>query len=229
MLQLSHFGSAQPFNWTNKHLVKLLTEGKNPVLTDPFIINAFRKVDRKDFLPESHHELAYHDRLLNIGFGQVSTNPTLVARKLQLLNPQFGGKYLHLGTGTGYFATLLSFLIGDTGSVYSMERIQWLWEQARERSKSYREKDNLDLQILYRNGKDGLPQKAPFDGIVFSFVPNEFPHHLLQQLAVGGKLMLPTPEHTLHMVTRTNLEHFSEEIIAGFNAFAYGNEELGID
>ncbi len=229
MLQLSHFGSAKPFSWTNKHLVQLLTQGKNPVLTDPFIINAFRKIDRGDFLPESHRELAYHDRLINIGFGQVSTNPTLVARKLQILNPKFGGRYLHIGTGMGYFATLLSFLIGDTGTVYSMERNQWLWEEARKRSTPYREKDNLDLQILYRNGSDGLPQKAPFDGIIFSFVPNEFPRHMLEQLAVGGMMMLPTPQHTLHIVTRSNINNFEEEVLTGFNAYAYGKQELGID
>lgn len=226
MLNLQHYGSPQPFTWTNTHLVKLLTGGSQPIVTDPFLINAFRKIDRGDFLPESHKELAYHDRLVKIGYGQVSTNPTLVAKKLQILTPKYGGKYLHLGTGTGYLAAILSYVAGEAGLVYSIERIQWLWDKARENVKKYSQK--VQPQILYRDALGGLPQKAPYTGIIFSFIPDEYPKHLLDQLAVGGRIIFPTPNHELHVVDRLGNNEFDEHIIPGFNAYAFGKYVEGV-
>jgi protein-L-isoaspartate(D-aspartate) O-methyltransferase len=226
-MNLFDYGSSSPFSWTNRHLVGYLTDPKHGLLQDPQIINAFRQVDRADFMPEELRSESYHDRLLKVGYGQIATNPSLIAKKLQLLQPKFGGKYLHLGTGTGYLATLLGHIAGDEGAVYSLERLQMMWDLARENSKSYRQRD-MNLEILYRNGRAGLPQKAPYNGIIVSYVPNEFPQDLVEQLDLGGKLIFPTVGHELQVIEKTGDDAFVQEIIPGINAYAYGNFKDGV-
>jgi protein-L-isoaspartate(D-aspartate) O-methyltransferase len=206
--------------------MKLLTGGSTPLVTDPIVLNAFNNVDRVDFVLPKHTDMAYQDRLLHVGYGEVLTSPTLLAKLLEMAKPRFGTKILHLGTGTGYLANLLGYIAGSEGKVYSLERVQWLWEKAREFHQAYKSKMNLD--ILYRDGHPGLPDEGEFDGIYASFVYPEFPEHLKSQLAVGGKLVIPSPAHILKIIERVGPEQYVEETVPNFSSIAFGSMKNGV-
>jgi len=209
-------GTGMVFQWTKEYMVKVLTTGKNPIVTDPLLINALQKIDRQDFVPELLRKQAYADVELDIGYGEKLTKPTAIAQMLALLKPTYGGKYLDIGTGTGYAAIILGFVAGDQGHVYTIERVQWLWEMARDNSKKYQDVvKNVDY--LYRDGIEGLLAKAPFDGIHITFALKEIPQNLLTQLKPnGGRLVVPTEDMNLKVIERKGLEEYEEEIVPGF-------------
>lgn len=225
MQDISSYGTGRVFAWSHDYLIKLLTTSNPPIITDPILLNAFRAIDREEFVPPPHKEIAHQDKIVNIGYNEVLTNPVLVAKQLQALAPKYGGKYLHLGTGMGYDAAILAFVAGDEGKVYTMERIQWLWERARENIHKYKQLKNVD--ILLRDGKDGLADKGPYDGIMYSFVVDKIPEVVKHQLKVGGKLTRPTPDHYLEVIERTGEEDFMVEMLPGFSALAYGEVKEG--
>ena len=105
MIDLTAFGNSSIFSWTKEYLIKVLTTGKNPVLSDPILVNALNFIDRKDFVPRDFEKKAYSDIEIDIGYGEKLTEPTIIAQMLALLKPKYGGKYLDIGTGTGYVAT----------------------------------------------------------------------------------------------------------------------------
>ena len=207
--------SGQVFSWTKDYLFQYLTSTKNPVLSDPKIIAAFNYVDRADFVPYEVKNKAYEDIELKIGNNEELTRPSVVARMLESLKPVKGGKYLDIGTGTGYFAVLLGFVIGEKGKVYTVERVQWLWEMARSNFSKY--KDINNIYFLYRDGFLGLNEQAPFNGIHISFAMKDIPLDIKMQLDINsGKLVVPTTEMDLRIIERIGKEDFIEEIIPGF-------------
>jgi protein-L-isoaspartate(D-aspartate) O-methyltransferase len=211
-------------NWSREHLLSVLTTGKTPILTDPLIINAFSKIDRKDFVPEQQKHLAYNDVNVDVGFNETLSSPTTIGKVLSILKPRYGGKYLDIGTGTGYIATLLGFIAGQEGHVYTLERVQWLWEIARANAQKYPNLKNIDY--LYRDGQDGLIQKAPYDGIHFSFSVNQVSENILKQLKInGGILVCPTNDYHLRVIERKTIDEFEEELIPGF-LFEQGKEGI---
>ncbi len=214
-MKINTFSAGAVFKWTKEYLIKVLTQSKNPIVTDPMIVNALNRIDRKDFLPDTLKEQAYNDIELDIGYSQVLNKPTVIAQMIAVLKPKFGGRYLDIGTGTGYSSMLLSFIAGDEGHVYTMERVQWIWENASQNAKKYPELKNIDF--LYRDGLDGLPQKAPFDGIHVAFALETIPENLKMQLKVnGGRLVCPTTDMNLKVVERKGIDEYEEEIVPGF-------------
>ncbi|MBE0573721.1 methyltransferase domain-containing protein [Candidatus Dojkabacteria bacterium] len=214
-MKIQNFGTGAVFKWTKEYLVQVLTDGANPIVTDPLLINALNKIDRKDFLPDTLKNQAYNDVELEIGYSEVLNKPTIIAQMLALLKPKYGGRYLDIGTGTGYSAMILAFVAGDEGHVYTIERVQWLWEQASTYAKKYKDINNIDF--LYRDGMDGLPQKAPFDGIHIAFALESVPENLKMQLKVnGGLLVCPTTDMNLRVIQRTAIDQYEEEIVPGF-------------
>lgn len=224
MINVSSLGSSKVFSWTKEYLVKLLTTGKNPIVTDPTMISALTNIDRANFVPSQFKNQAYSDLELDIGYGEKLTKPTVVAQMIALLKPKFGGKYLDIGTGTGYSAALLAFVAGDQGHVYTIERVQWLWEMARTNIGRYHDLRNIDF--LYRDGLEGLVNQAPFDGIHIAFAVKEVPEKLKMQLKVGdGRLVCPTEDMNLRIIERTGVDQWTEEIVPGF-VFGSGKEGL---
>lgn len=214
-MKIQNFGTGAVFKWTKEYLVQVLTDGANPIVTDPLLINALNKIDRKDFLPDTLKNQAYNDVELEIGYSEVLNKPTIIAQMLALLKPKYGARYLDIGTGTGYSAMILAFVAGDEGHVYTIERVQWLWEQASTYAKKYKDINNIDF--LYRDGMDGLPQKAPFDGIHIAFALESVPENLKMQLKVnGGLLVCPTTDMNLRVIQRTAIDQYEEEIVPGF-------------
>ena len=214
MIGLSKKITANIFRWDREYLFRVLTEGKNAVLHDPLLINALRLIDRKDFVRNELKDRAYEDVDLDMGYGETFTRPTVIAQSLQLLKPRLGGKYLDLGTGSGYVATVLGFIAGQGGYVYSIERIQWLWELARQNISNY--KDIKNVKFLYRNGSSGLPESAPFDGIHVSFTMDSIPNEWIEQLSPkNGVLVVPFSEYNLKVIER-NGDNLTEELVPGF-------------
>ncbi len=218
---------AKPYTWNQERLLRYMTLGENPILDDPILLNAFRSIKREHFLPEDEHPNAYTDRHIPIGYDQYSPSPLQIAKQLKFLGPKYGGKYLHIGSGLGYTAALLAFIAGNTGSVHSLERIQWLWEQSRKRIREYY--PHLEnLVFLYRDGLEGLVDSGPYDGILLSFNLPSHPDKLLDQLNIGGKLLYPSPDQNFRLVQRTDSDELIEEILPDINTIPYGKSFSGI-
>src|SRR5260221_3763108 len=167
MINIHSYGTGAVFQWTREYLLKVLTTGSNPVVTDPTLINALNKIDRRDFLDDTLKPQAYNDVELSISYGEKLNKPTVIAQMLAILKPKYGGKYLDIGTGTGFSAMVMAFVAGAEGHVYTIERVQWLWEKASLYAKAYNDIHNIDF--LYRDGMEGLMTYAPYDGIHIAF------------------------------------------------------------
>ncbi len=154
-------------------------------VVNPRVRRAMRSVPRHRFVPESNRGRAYQDRPLPIGHGQTISQPYIVAVMTELLQPQPGDRVLEIGTGSGYQAAVLSGLVEK---IYSIEIIPELAETARTAlaAGGYR-----NVEVITGDGYKGLPEHAPFDGIIVTAAPEKVPEPLVEQLAVGGRLVIP--------------------------------------
>ena len=166
---------------------------------DARVLEAMRSVARHDFVPADVRDHAYEDRPLPIGHGQTISQPYIVAVMTELLRPQPGHTVLEVGTGSGYQAAVLSGLVAR---VFTIEIVPELAERARQAlaTGGY---DNVS--VTTGNGFQGLPEAAPFDGILVTAAPHEVPAPLLEQLALGGRLVLPVgrDRQRLRVIERT--------------------------
>ena len=149
---------------------------------------AFLDVPRHNFLPESLKESAYFDNPLEIGFGQTISAPHMVAIMCEVLDIQKGQKILEIGAGSGYHAAIVSYLVSDSGHVYSIERIENLGKTASENLKKAGFK-NTTVEI--GDGSTGLEKYQPYDRIYVTCAAPKVPQPLINQLKDGGKLLIP--------------------------------------
>jgi len=157
-------------------------------LEDPQIIDAFRAVDRKYFVPDSFSEHIYVDAPLPIGNNQTISQPSTVAFMLEQLDPEEGDKVLDIGSGSGWTTALLCHIVGKKGSVTGLERMDTLVEQGKKNlSKLY---FSSHCRIQRAGEKLGLPGKK-FDKILVSASADEIPEELFLQLTIGGILVIP--------------------------------------
>lgn len=155
-------------------------------ITDSHVLKAMLDlVPRERFLMPSMADRAYEDVTLPIGLGQTISAPFIVALMSQLLEPNPGKAVLEIGTGCGYQAAVLSKLFGH---VYSIERHEDLADTAMER---LRQLDCTNVSVHLGDGFLGLPDSAPYDGIILTAAPREVPPALVNQLAIGGRLVMP--------------------------------------
>lgn len=156
---------------------------------DEAVLEAFARVPRHAFVDPALLAQAYEDTALPIGLGQTISKPTVVARMLALLRARPGGpqlgRVLEIGTGCGYQAALLALLARQ---VYTVERLQALFDKAREKLAPIRT-DNL--RLILGDGRLGHGPNAPYDGIVAAAGGRELPPAWLAQLAPGGRLVAP--------------------------------------
>jgi protein-L-isoaspartate(D-aspartate) O-methyltransferase len=158
-------------------------------ITDARVLEAMAGVPRHLFVEEALASRAYEDTALPIGFGQTISQPYVVARMIEILIRERPlGKVLEVGTGCGYQAAVLAQLATE---VYSVERIRELLERARANLRELRLKN---LRLAYGDGGAGLEKAAPFDSIILAAAAPEMPQALLQQLARGGRMILPLRE-----------------------------------
>jgi protein-L-isoaspartate(D-aspartate) O-methyltransferase len=167
------------------------------------VLDVMRTTPRHLFLDEAFAHRAYEDTALPIGFQQTLSQPYTVARMTELLFK--GGplkRILEIGTGSGYQTTVLARMPG-VERVFSVERIQPLQEKARQRLRLLR---IYNVQLRLADGGMGWPDKGPFDGILSAAAPREIPPELIEQLAEGGRLVIPVGderEQHLMLVVKT--------------------------
>lgn len=169
-------------------------------IRDPAVLEAFRTVRRHLFVPLEYRHRAYEDRPLPIGKGQTISQPYMVAVMVEHAALEGDSRVLEIGTGSGYQTALLSEIADQ---VFSIERIDWLARQAR---RLLQELGYEQVRIRTGDGTLGWPEKAPFDAILVSAGSPSIPQPLLDQLAMGGRLIIPlqdTQIQTLEVVTRT--------------------------
>lgn len=163
-------------------------------IQDTRLLEAFRRLPRERFVPKGFEGRAYEDRPLSIGEGQTISQPYIVALMLEQLKLAPGDHVLDIGTGSGYQAAVLAQMGIE---VYSVERLPDLARVARQRL------DGLGfsaVQIRVGDGSAGWPEQAPFQGIVVAASAPRIPAPLVQQLAPGGRMVLPVGEGISQML-----------------------------
>ncbi len=183
-------------------------------LHNPTLINAFRAVDRADFVLPEQWELAYRNYPLPIGEGQTISQPATVALMLELLSVEVGMKVLEVGAGSGYVAALLAKLVGEHGMVFALERLPELAEQAKGNLARY---GWPQLKLVCGDGSRGYSTQAPYDRIIVSAAAAELPDEFKGQLAVGGRLVAPVGGYPQDLVLLERVSGgFREQRFPGF-------------
>ena len=163
---------------------------------DPRVLSAIRKTPRHLFVPEPYRGEAWNDYPLPIGYGQTISQPFIVAYMTELLDLPPHARVLEVGTGSGYQAAVLAHLADE---VHTIERIPELAEHARHVLRLL----NLDhVHVHVGDGSQGLPEFAPYDGILVAAAAPKAPPALLEQLAPGGKLVLPVGDRGFQRLER---------------------------
>ncbi len=195
-MNLRHAGIGMTSARTRGRLIeRLRAEG----IADETVLAAIFEVPRHIFIDEALATRAYDDVSLPIGHGQTISQPYSVARMTEVLrNGRQLNRVLEIGTGCGYQAAVLAKVAKE---VYSVERIQPLYERAR---KTLRELKIFNVNLRYADGTAGLPDAAPFDGIIMTCAAPALSAALREQLAVGGRMVLPmgTQEQYLYLIER---------------------------
>ncbi|WP_344800666.1 protein-L-isoaspartate(D-aspartate) O-methyltransferase [Litoribacillus peritrichatus] len=183
---------------TRERLVQRLREEG---VSDEIVLNVIRTTPRHIFVDEALSHRAYEDTALPIGFNQTLSQPYTVARMTELLL-QNGApkKVLEVGSGSGYQTAVLAQLVP---SVFTVERIGPLQEKAKSRMKLL----GLDnVKFLHTDGGMGWPEKGPFDAIMVTAAPEHIPEALIDQLTIGGRMVIPVgaDKQYLTIVDRTS-------------------------
>lgn len=154
-------------------------------VSDPSVLDAMRSVPRHRFIPEEHRREAYEDYPLPIGCGQTISQPFIVAAMTAALKLSPSDRVLEIGTGSGYQAAVLAEICHQ---VFSIEIIEPVGHHAITTlaSLGYR-----NIQVRIADGYTGWPQEAPFDAIILTAAPNHIPQPLIDQLTIGGRMVLP--------------------------------------
>ncbi|MCP4992311.1 MAG: protein-L-isoaspartate(D-aspartate) O-methyltransferase [Gammaproteobacteria bacterium] len=198
MIAGTHRGIGMTSARTRERLIQRL---KDEGIRHPGVIQAMRDVPRHIFVDEALASRAYEDTALPIGHGQTISQPYIVARMTELLlQPGVPDTVLEVGTGSGYQTAVLSKLVNR---IYSVERIAALQTLARRR---FQELGLRNIRLRHTDGGMGLPEYGPFDAIIVTAAPEEIPQPLLDQLKVGGSMIIPRggrDSQWLVRVTRT--------------------------
>lgn len=193
-----------------KGLIEII-KGKG--IHDQKVLDAIGKVERHLFLESFLWSRAYEDIALPIYCDQTISQPYTVAFQTQLLEVQKGDKILEIGTGSGYQATILSAM---GAKVYSIERHYELYK----RTKKLLETIDHKIFLFYGDGYQGVPQYAPYDKIIITCGAPNIPETLMDQLKVGGYMVVPVGEGTQVMKRVTKLDN-NEYKIEDFGYFVF--------
>lgn len=164
-------------------MVRTQTESRG--ITDPKVLAAMRKVPRHLFVSEALEDQAYGDFPLPIGENQTISQPFIVAEMTQAIQPGKEDRILEIGTGSGYQAAILAEIVFR---VYTMERIHSLFVKSR---RLFDKLHYHNIVTRYSDGTSGWEDESPFDAIIVTAGAPEIPKALVNQLAVGGRMILP--------------------------------------
>lgn len=178
---------------------RLLQRLKDQGITNMSVLECMLNTPRHIFIDEALAHRAYEDSSLPIGHNQTISQPYIVARMTELLLEVKPKKVLEVGTGSGYQTAVLSQLVDE---IYSVERIKALLDKAKQKAELLRIRN---VRFLHADGGLGYEKQGPFDGILSAAAPQHIPEQLKNQLAVGGRLVLPVggDKQFLYVVDRT--------------------------
>lgn len=181
-------------------------------IVDDRVLEVMRTMPRHLFIDEALAHRAYEDSSLPIGHGQTISQPYTVAKMTEvLLEPGVPDLVLEVGTGSGYQSAVLSRLVPK---VYTVERINALLGKARE---VHREVGLRNIYSKHSDGSWGWPENAPYPAIIVTAAPEQIPESLLQQLAIGGRMVIPVGAiaggQQLKLITRTSETDFEEHTL----------------
>jgi protein-L-isoaspartate(D-aspartate) O-methyltransferase len=181
-------------------------------ITDKKVIEAIRAVPRHMFMDSSFEGHAYQDKAFPIAAGQTISQPYTVAFQTALLEAKAGDKILEIGTGSGYQTAVLLFL---KFKVYTIERQLELFKKT---SLFFKKMGYRPKKTIFGDGYKGLPEDAPFDGILVTAGAPTIPKALLSQLKIGGRLVIPVGDENqiMTLVTRKSEKEFEKEEFGAF-------------
>ncbi|MDI6702249.1 protein-L-isoaspartate O-methyltransferase [Methanothermobacter wolfeii] len=188
---------------------------KGYIRSEP-VRRAMEKVPRDEFVPEEEKHRAYMDMPLPIGEGQTISAPHMVAMIAEILDLREGMKVLEIGSGCGYNAAVIAEIIGKDGHLYTIERIRSLYERAR---RKLRELGYDNVTVIHGDGSQGWPEEAPYDRIYVTAAAPYVPEPLMEQLGVGGKLLIPVGSDKFYqelvLIERISDEDYRSENLGG--------------
>lgn len=192
---------------------QLVDEG---VLKTPRIIDAFRAVPRRSFLMEGDRAHEDVNTPIPIGFGQTNSQPLTVAFMIELLCPQPGERVLDIGFGSGWTTALLAHLVGSSGSVVGIERIEDLYAFGKE---NLARAGITNTELHCGDGSKGRKDRAPYGCIHVGAAASDIPDALLEQMGVGGRMVIPVGVATQYVVRveRTGENDYRRENYPGFS------------
>ncbi len=182
------------------------------VLHSPAIIDAFTKIDRKYFVPEEFRDHIYIDAPLPIGKDQTISQPSTVAFMLELLAVKKGDSILDVGSGSGWTTALLCTLAGKRGSVRGVERVDALVERGQHNLAKFNFGKNCHIEKA--GERLGIPEEV-FDKILVSASAAEIPKGLLDQLKIGGVMVIPI-KNSIFKFTKISKTYIEQEEFPGF-------------
>ena len=189
---------------------------KSGVLKTPPIIDAFKKIDRANFVPKELKDNAYINEPLPIGEGQTISQPYTVAFMIELLQPNKGDKIFEIGFGSGWQTAILAHIVSEKGGkVYAVERVPELFRFGRYNIAKY---NFIKKGIVKTIGGDaifGLKRHAPFDKIIAAASGEKIPTVWLEELKIGGRLVAPIKE-SIWLYIKTAKDKFSKKEFPGF-------------
>lgn len=172
------------------------------------VLEAMEKVQRHEFVPERYRRRAYHDTPLPIGEGQTISQPYIVALMTELAKVNNDSVVLEIGTGSGYQAAVLGEL---ADRVYTIEIVSSLGKRA---AKTLDRLGYKNTTVRIGDGYAGWPERAPFDAILVTAAPETIPRPLIEQLKVGGRLVIPVGPQGLVQTLRVLTKQENGEIVS---------------
>jgi protein-L-isoaspartate(D-aspartate) O-methyltransferase len=192
--------ASQEERYTQQRTAMVVQQLRARDITDPRVLAAMEEVPRHLFVPEANRRWAYVDGPLEIGYAQTISQPYIVAYMTQALEPRDTDKVLEIGTGSGYQAAVLAEIVGE---VYTIEIVEPLAASA---TNLLRELGYDNVRVRAGDGYKGWPEAAPFDAIIVTCAPDHIPQPLVDQLAVGGKLVIPVGSFSQDMIIVTKTD-----------------------
>ena len=198
---------------------------KQGVLKTPKIIDAFKKIDRGDFIPPELKDRAYINEPLPIGEGQTISQPITVAFMLELLQPEPGNDIFEIGFGSGWQTAILAQIVGKNGKIYAVERIPKLFRFGRKNIRKYNFIKKGIVKTFCGDATEGLKKYQTFnpalqlkgrvDRIVAAAATREIPEAWLKELKIDGRLVTPIKESVWLYVKKSDLPAGRQDLPAG--------------